>query len=233
MCKKCNVEKELNQYRIQKSNGKERYCSWCRDCEKEYNSLYDKTNKKRIEYKKQYRKNYQEKNSEKLKQYFKKHYQEHKEEIKEKYIQVNLIEPYWKKEWYKEYRRSPEYKEYRQKLLKNKMKTDKVFIYKMKTRKLISRAFYDVTFKKYDELKEIVGCSYNKLLYHLFDTFYNNYNIQYCDYDGKVNIDHIIPLNEAKTIEDVKKLNHYTNLQLLKEKDNQLKGTKILENLTK
>lgn len=43
----------------------------------------------------------------------------------------------------------------------------------------------------------------------------------------KVHIDHIIPLATAKTEEDVIKLCHYTNLQLLKGEDNLSKGDKL------
>ena len=46
------------------------------------------------------------------------------------------------------------------------------------------------------------------------------------DNKEKVHIDHIIPLATAKTEEDVIKLCHYTNLQLLKAKDNLKKGAK-------
>jgi 5-methylcytosine-specific restriction endonuclease McrA len=41
---------------------------------------------------------------------------------------------------------------------------------------------------------------------------------QYCG--QPVHIDHIIPLSSAKTEDKVKKLCHYSNLQLLKPKDN-------------
>lgn len=44
---------------------------------------------------------------------------------------------------------------------------------------------------------------------------------------GKVDIDHIIPLASAKTKDEIIKLCHYTNLQLLKHSDNLLKGDKL------
>ena len=39
-------------------------------------------------------------------------------------------------------------------------------------------------------------------------------------------IDHIIPLSSAKTIEEVEKLNHYTNLRPMWGSDNIKKGKK-------
>ena len=44
---------------------------------------------------------------------------------------------------------------------------------------------------------------------------------------GNWQFDHIIPLNEAKTIEDVHRLFHYTNIQPLWRKDNMTKRSKL------
>ena len=41
-------------------------------------------------------------------------------------------------------------------------------------------------------------------------------------------VDHIIPLSSAKTLDDVERLCHYTNLQPLWAKDNILKSDKII-----
>lgn len=66
----------------------------------------------------------------------------------------------------------------------------------------------------------MIGCTIEKFKAHLEEKFeewmhWNNYGI----YTGvpKVNwqIDHIIPLASAKSIEDIVRLNHYTNLQPL------------------
>ena len=66
---------------------------------------------------------------------------------------------------------------------------------------------------------DIIGCTEKELKEHLYKTFFDNYGY---DYDGKedVHIDHIVPLAKADTEEEVKRLCHYTNLQLLKAKDN-------------
>ena len=45
---------------------------------------------------------------------------------------------------------------------------------------------------------------------------------------GEWHIDHIIPLATAQSIEDVKRLCHYTNLQPLWAQDNLRKGAKII-----
>lgn len=48
---------------------------------------------------------------------------------------------------------------------------------------------------------------------------WNNYGIYW-------HIDHIIPLASAKNIEELYKLNHYTNLQPLEAKENMRKGSR-------
>lgn len=61
---------------------------------------------------------------------------------------------------------------------------------------------------------------------YLLKTFKNNYGYDY-DKKEKVHIDHIVPLVNAKTEQQIIELCHYTNLQLLKEKDNLEKNAKL------
>ena len=75
--------------------------------------------------------------------------------------------------------------------------------------------------KKHTE--ELTKCSLDYLVKYLLQTFKDNYGYEW---DGKeqVHIDHIIPLATANTEQDIVKLCHYTNLQLLKAKDNLKNG---------
>lgn len=72
----------------------------------------------------------------------------------------------------------------------------------------------------------IFGLNKEEFVKHLLTTFINNYGYEW---DGKepVHIDHIIPLATAKTEEEVIELCYYTNLQLLKAKDNLKKSCKL------
>lgn len=76
----------------------------------------------------------------------------------------------------------------------------------------------------------ITGINGEAMRNYLHSTFESNYGMpREWITNFKVEIDHIIPLSTAKTIEDVKRLNHYTNLQLLFKEDNQAKGTNLLD----
>ena len=75
-------------------------------------------------------------------------------------------------------------------------------------------------------IQNMIGCTGIEFYDYLLQTYFENYGEKY-NGDQKVNIDHIIPLVTAKTNEDVYKLFHYTNLQLLKSKDNIDKSTSL------
>lgn len=142
----------------------------------------------------------------------KKYRENNKEKIKE-------IQFKWKKENKKKIN---EYK--KQQYYKNKKDEKNKFIFQ--TRNLIYKAFKRKGYSKNDKTEKILGCDYKTFIKHLLKTFKNNYDYEY---DGKeiVHIDHIIPLSIAQTEEEVIKLCYYTNLQLLKAKDNLHKSNKI------
>jgi len=115
------------------------------------------------------------------------------------------------------------------KCLKNKVKTDKVAHLKQVLRSHIRRVLrgYRVYTNKC-RLYSITGLDSNSLVRHLYSTFEMTYGIPRGWINLKdVEIDHIIPLHTAKTMEDVKRLNHHTNLQLLLKEDNVSKGMRV------
>ena len=93
---------------------------------------------------------------------------------------------------------------------------------------MIKNSFRRRGFKKKQKGEEIYGCSVNKLIEHLIKTYENNYNEKWdWKYLKNVHVDHVIPLASANTEEEVIKLCHYTNLQLLKAEDNLNKKDKL------
>jgi hypothetical protein len=72
--------------------------------------------------------------------------------------------------------------------------------------------------------KEIIGCEVEELKTHIESKFVNGMS---WGNRGQWHIDHIVPLASAKSLDEVIKLCHYTNLQPLWAKDNLSKGCKL------
>lgn len=124
-----------------------------------------------------------------------------------------------------EYLKCNKMKEWRRQYQKNKEQSDIVYKLKRRSRGLIRGSFSRLGIKKPEKTEAIIGCDINKFKEHIESLFsggmsWGNIN--------KWHIDHIIPLASAKTVEDVVRLCHYTNLQPLWAKDNLKKGAKIL-----
>lgn len=196
ICSKCGVEKDIINFRKEKRT-KNGFQSQCKQCEREY-AL--KNRKKQVNYMKEYYK----KNKDKLSQKSKIYRDNHKEE---KRLQD--------KRYREEHR-----KELNKKQLERK-KNDPIYKLKCNLRGMIKNSFRRRGFKKKQKGEEIYGCSVNELIEHLINTYEDNYSEKWnWEYLKDVHVDHIIPLSSANTEEDVIKLCHYTNLQLLKAKDN-------------
>jgi hypothetical protein len=76
---------------------------------------------------------------------------------------------------------------------------------------------------KKSNLVDILGCSFEDFFTHLSDQFTEGMS---WDNYGEWHIDHIRPVSEAETMDDVVSLNHYTNLQPLWAIDNLKKYNK-------
>lgn len=181
---------------------------------------------------KEYRHNYYLKNREKLrkqqKEYYKKWYAINKDEKQRK----NNIWLENNREKRKEYLEMYE-KENHDKILKRKLKrrkerikNDIIFKLKEQARDTIKKSFRGFLKGKRGRTKVLLGCDLDFFVNYLLETYKNNYGVNY-DYKEKVHIDHIIPLATANSEEDIIKLCHYTNLQLLKAKDNLSKNKKL------
>ena len=101
-----------------------------------------------------------------------------------------------------------------------------MYVLKLKVRRTIYDSFARKNYTKKSHTAQILGCDVNYFVSYLLETFKNNYGY---DWDNKepVQIDHIIPLAIADTEDEVIKLCHYTNLQLLKAEDNRAKSDKL------
>lgn len=196
-CKYCNLEKNIEDFRKNRNK--------CKNCENnDCKKWYQQNKNTKLKYSKKYREenNFIIKNKlaewrKKNPNYFEVYYSKNKNEIISKSV-----------DYYKE-----------------RMQNDFIFRFKNQIRKMIYNSFYRKKHNKNNKCENILGCSYKIFAEHLLKTFVDNYGYEW---DGieKIHIDHIVPLAKATTKEEIINLCHYTNLQLLKAKDNLSKSSK-------
>ena len=131
----------------------------------------------------------------------------------------------YKRKWYAKNKdnESKRKKEYFYKRFYN----DSVYRSRVVARSIVHDAIYrDSPYKDGTRMASMIGCDYHTLKEHMLKTWKERYGKPY---NGeKFNIDHITPLSSAKSEEEVERLCHYTNLQMLTPEDNALKSNKIL-----
>lgn len=208
LCKKCNKEKSINEFRKNRNQ--------CRECERKYTENYRNNNHElTLERTKKWR----EKNKDKIKKYNKNNRKKYNYEItEERKIYCKKYMKKWRndnKKHIKEYKRNS--------YLKNK--ENNLYILKIRVRNLIGTSFKRRSLLKPNKTEKILGCKMDFFINYLLNTFKTNYGYEW---DGKelVHIDHINPLKQCNTEEEVIKCCYYTNLQLLKAEDNLKKGDK-------
>lgn len=172
---------------------------------KEKQKEWYQANKERLRAK---RKEYYEKNIDKIKQYRKDNKDKIKESNYQYYIKNNeIINDKRTKKWKEKYDNDPMFK------LKHNIRTS------------LQRLFKVTNLKKITKTEILLGCSFEDFKVYLESKFepwmnWDNYGL----YNGEPNygwdIDHIIPLSSAKTVEDTIKLSNYNNLQPLCSKVN-------------
>lgn len=115
--------------------------------------------------------------------------------------------------------------------IRERKKADPVYKLKCQARTTIYKSFARTGNVKQERCEKLVGLSMDDFAAYLKRTYEQTYGIPWDGVDP-VHIDHIIPLATAKSEDDVIRLCHYTNLQLLKAKDNLMKGSKYAESKT-
>jgi hypothetical protein len=108
-----------------------------------------------------------------------------------------------------------------------KRRRDEDLLYKMSgnIRKLIGNSFTRQGWAKSTKTQLVLGCDFPTLQAHLIQTALKNYGY-WADFQD-YHIDHIVPISTATTQEELLKLNHYTNLQLLYPEHNLSKRNKL------
>lgn len=234
-CKKCdNARKQKWRIEVRAENGerldnmkasakrsyekrKDKHLDWARKYSAAHREQYRESNKR-------YSETHKAEKAALTKEWWEKQTPEEREQRKKQYYQNS-------KEYIRQYERehSKERYAWKKKWIKERKEKDPDFAFRESVRQAIYQAFTRRNQSKAEcgaKTLEIIGCSYSELKEHLKKTFKANYGY---DYDGseKVHIDHIVPLATAETREDVIRLCHYTNLQLLKPSDNTSKGARL------
>lgn len=222
MCTKEQIkEKSKKFYLKNKEKIKERvkaYYSSNIEKIKERGAIYYQKNKEKIKKdKKQYNienaedlKNYRLKNKEKVKTVNKIYHLDNKEKInsrKKQYYLDNKAELI---------RVGVNYK-------RERYANDNLYKLSQNIRTVIRNAFKNNNFSKKSKTSQILGCSFVDFKLYLESKFepwmnwsnYGNWNGAPKDINTAWDIDHIIPLTQAKNEDEMVKLNHYTNLQPL------------------
>jgi hypothetical protein len=104
---------------------------------------------------------------------------------------------------------------------------DPLFKFKYNLRRRIQKSIKGQGFSKKKSTHEILGCSFEVMKSHIERQFKDGMSWENV---GQWHIDHIIPMDCAKTEQDAISLNHYKNLRPLWAKDNISKNAKIPSN---
>ena len=108
----------------------------------------------------------------------------------------------------------------------NKLKNDDIYRFIYSCRHNIYIRLKKRNVKKDKKTEEILGCTFEFFISYIGKQFTKGMSFE--NY-GKWHLDHIYPISKAESIEDVIKLNHYTNFQPLWASDNFKKSNKIID----
>ena len=205
ICTSCQTEKQTTKFHKEKK-GRFGVKSICKACHLEKK----RSNPKEKEYRRKNYQLYKEKNRARSRRY--------KRENREKIAEYN-----------REYNKRPEVKMrrriYNRRYENRRIFSDPVYRERKFLWRNICRALMVYGYSKKTVVYKALGADRDTVRKHLQDQFKDGMSWE--NY-GDWQIDHIIPLSSAETVERVVELNHYTNLQPLWAEENTKKSNKIL-----
>ena len=99
-----------------------------------------------------------------------------------------------------------------------RLHSDPVYKMKEQTRNMLRYVFREKEHRKNSHTADILGCDLDFFCKYMFQTWEKNYGKPWAG--EPYHIDHIVPLSKAKTEDEVIRLCHYSNLQMLTPEDN-------------
>ena len=202
ICNCCKIEKNISDFSNNKRFEDNKNVT-CKECNGARSLKYYYSNKELVELK---RKEYIQTEKYKL--------------TREKYLKENREEINRVKKLYKLNNREKVLQDKRE--YYQRKKNDPIFALTKRLRQGIYRSIRGV---KLRSSLDILGCTEENFKIHIENQFTDDMS---WDRLNEIHIDHIIPISSAETLEDVYRLNHYTNLQPLWARDNIQKYNKIL-----
>lgn len=220
ICKTCLLEKDCVEFSKHKKT-KDNLQSSCRKCMTEKAVLWKLNNPDKVKVNK---KNYYNKHRVKNKESIKKYAYDWRNNNKDKISRYNSEWSFKNKDYQREYRNKN--KGYISKYFKDRISKDYIFKVKHNVRNLIKNSFKRACSGKYKkgiETEAILGCTMSYFIDFISNKFTEGMTLEN---HGDWHFDHIVPLSDAKTKEDIIRLNHYTNFQPLWAIDNLKKSNK-------
>lgn len=108
---------------------------------------------------------------------------------------------------------------------KTRYNTDELYKFKTDIRRTVGSSFRRKGYNKNSKSRKILGAEWDVVKDYIESQFSEGMT---WDNHGEWEYDHKIPISICKTVEEVLRLNHYTNFQPLWSKENLLKSDKIL-----
>lgn len=194
ICSKCGEHKTISSF-SKSSKEKSGLKSACKICLYKQNKEYEDRAGKRIEYRRR--------TKERQNEYNRNYYRENKAYLTKKAVEYNR-----------------KFSEKRSERHKKRKETDSVYKTASKIRGLISTVFKNRGLKKNNKTLNILGCTFEDFKNHIESQFlpwmnWHNTGVNVGEYNTVWQLDHIIPMCNATTEEEVYLLNHWSNFQPL------------------
>lgn len=166
---------------------------------------------------------------------WKKYYEQNRGYLLEKDKLRAIANPEKERKRRKKYKSRPEVKEHYRIWWKEytvkRIHSDELYAFRLWVIRETRRAATSKNGYVNQRLLPLLGCSGKVLWEHLLETWEKNYGNKW--HGEAYQIDHIVPFATAHTIEDMGKLAHYTNTQMLTPEDNMKKGASNNSGLSK
>ena len=205
LCKKCYNKKWKAENRQHCIDYMENYHENNKQEEKYYRKKYEEDNPEKVLEKQAYNRKYKKDHEEELKVQSDVYYENNKENLRQSSAERMRKKPISEKRIYNRTYRLKN----KERLNKNsrernseRMKTDPIYAFRTNMRKFIGNSIKRGGYVKDSKTEQLVGCSFEDLSKHLGPKP-----------KGKYDLDHICPITQGKTKEEIIKLQNYNNLR--------------------